>query len=191
MLSRLLNGCAFVGANNAVILFHCCSRKRSAVWAYFSVSEDEASRDWVTCDLCDDSTKVKTKDSSTTNLFTHLKVHHPTQYAEVATVSLSSGKKSKSKSKISKKSPAQPAIDDAFQSKRPYDKNSERYRQLMKSVTRFLVTGDFYRFSCWFISEEQTANKNLFYLCYFLSVPFALPITCVAFWYCWWSAKIL
>ena len=73
-------------------------RRRSTVWTFFSV-RDQSKRDWVTCDICgieDSKGLVKTKDSSTSNLFGHLKVHHPTQYSEVATV-CTNGNKSKSK----------------------------------------------------------------------------------------------
>jgi hypothetical protein len=101
----------------------------------------------VTCDICKDSSDstVKTKDKGTTNLFSHLKNHHPKQYAEVAKVSLkksSSNDSCTSKLKTKKnKGSAQPTLTQSIERHQPYSKESERYRTLLESITQFLVSG--------------------------------------------------
>lgn len=56
--------------------------RKSAVWAYFTI-KNVSNEDQVSCNLCD--TKIKTCYSSTSNLFSRLKVHHPIQYHTIAT----------------------------------------------------------------------------------------------------------
>ena len=55
---------------------------KSKVWQYFGIEIEEIGRckdiNTPVCRLCGDS--VKTKHSSTSNLYSHLKVHHPTEY---------------------------------------------------------------------------------------------------------------
>lgn len=61
-----------------------CSRtRRSAVWTYFSLNNNNQKKDLVICDIC--TRTVKTKDSGTSNLYSHLKHNHPVLYGAVAT----------------------------------------------------------------------------------------------------------
>lgn len=117
------------------------SRKRSPVWAYFTPSATD--RNWVTCDLCTDSkrAKVKTKDSATTNLFSHLRYHHPAKHAEIAPLPVA---RSTPTSRAAKKRASnQPTILEAVDRTIPYPKDSDKYKQLLKVVTRYLVSGMF------------------------------------------------
>lgn len=90
--------------------------------------------------MCDGQQVVKVKDGSTTNLFTHLKTHHPAKYAEVAHVALGSKGPSKSMSK-KKSSIGQPTISDALMNAKPYSQESDRYKACLNGVTRYLVSG--------------------------------------------------
>lgn len=127
-------------SESTIVISQKYSRKRSPVWAYFSVP-DEQHKEQVKCDICNDEDgKVKTKDSSTTNLFSHLKNHHPAKYAEIAKVN-NGGCSSKSKLKR-KFGSGQPTLTEVLESKIPYAKDSERYRVLTQSVTRYLTAGN-------------------------------------------------
>jgi hypothetical protein len=107
------------------------SRKRSPVWALFTI-KDISNKDWVTCDVC--QTQVKTKDSGTSNLYGHLKSHHPIRYAEIVKVS-------KPKPKASTRSSSQPTITQLYEAKSKYLKDSERHKVLTECITRFLISG--------------------------------------------------
>ena len=93
------------------------------------------------CDLCTDpkTSRVKTKDSSTTNLFSHLRVWHPAKHAEVAPISVP---KSTPQSKPSKRQTDQPTLVETVERRTPYDESSDRYQLLIKSVTRYLTSGN-------------------------------------------------
>lgn len=90
----------------------------------------------MTCDLCTGTkVKVKTKDSSTTNLYSHLRYHHPSKHAEIAPVAQSTPKPKKAKMN-------QPTIQQAVERKTPYTIDSERHKLLVKNVTHYLVSGE-------------------------------------------------
>lgn len=76
---------------------------------------------------------VKVVQSSTSNLYQHLERHHPEQYASVAP---SSSSRSSSKLKRSSRG-FQPNLLDIL----PFDKKKEKHQQLVKAVTRYLVSG--------------------------------------------------
>ena len=92
------------------------------------------------CDLCTDpkTSRVKTKDSSTTNLFS-LRVWHTANHAEVAPISVP---KSTPQSKPSKRLTDQPTLVETVERRTPYDESSDRYQLLIKSVTRYLTSGN-------------------------------------------------
>ena len=106
----------------------------SPVWAYFgleaSADGKPVSTDRVICRLCE--TTVQAKGSSTTNLFTHLKKHHPLKHSEL----LQSTKKS---SKPSTSTQAQPTITEAMEKARTYQRHSKKWQQLTDSVTYCLT----------------------------------------------------
>ena len=74
---------------------------------------------------------VKTSQSSTTNLFGHLQVHHPLQYGNVAPPS------STRKRKCAASASLQRSVTDMM----PYDRHSERHNSLVKAVARYLTCG--------------------------------------------------
>ena len=95
----------------------------------------------MTCGLCTDSKHalVKTKDSATTNLFSHLRHHHLAKYAEIASVTLPRSTPTSKQTK--KRDPSQPTIQQAVDRAVPYAQDSDKYKQLLKSVTRYIVSG--------------------------------------------------
>uniref|UniRef100_A0A0K2TA40 Zinc finger BED domaincontaining protein 1like [Maylandia zebra] n=1 Tax=Lepeophtheirus salmonis TaxID=72036 RepID=A0A0K2TA40_LEPSM len=74
-------------------------KSTSAIWGYFGFHRDDINQSMVLCKTC--MTKIATKQSSTTNMFHHLKHHHPELHDECialreiqgATTSQSSQKK--------------------------------------------------------------------------------------------------
>ena len=83
---------------------------------------------------------MKTKDSSTSNLYLHLKNHHPLRYAEISKVSKIG--KSHSKLKRPSKIPSQqPTMISVIESKTKYSRDSEHHKALTDSITRYIISG--------------------------------------------------
>ena len=104
-------------------------RRKSPAWTYFTI-QDVSNPDMVTCDLCDQ--KVKTKQSSTTNLLTHLSTKHPEQYALMG--GACSVKKSRS-------TPEQHTLKSILEKHQKYSDNSQRHQFLTGLVRDYLATG--------------------------------------------------
>ena len=81
--------------------------------------------DTATCRHCKKS--VKSKESNTTNLFSHLKFHHPMKYAD---------EESSSSSKISS---SQVTIKEALEKCKKYQRHGEKWEELTDSVTYCLA----------------------------------------------------
>ena len=68
------------------------SRVKSVVWGYFGFKLDAEGKaklqDFLICPLC----KVSARGANSSNLFAHLKVHHPLKHAEVIQAKKASGK---------------------------------------------------------------------------------------------------
>ena len=107
----------------------------SPVWAFFgleaSADGKAVSPERVLCRLC--KTPVQNKSSSTSNLFTHLKRHHPLKHSELLTSTPQSSKHSK------KSTHAQPTITEAIERTRTYQRRSKKWQQLTDSVTYCLA----------------------------------------------------
>ena len=105
----------------------------SPVSAHFGFEPDKEGKakttDTATCGHC--KKHVKSKGSNTTNLFSHLKVHHPMKYAEMARVrqSQTSNEESSSSSKISS---SQVTIKEALE-------KCKKWEELTDSVTYCLA----------------------------------------------------
>lgn len=115
------------------------SRRRSAVWAFFSL-KNASEKNWVNCDICQST--VKTKDSSTTNLFNHLKYNHPVRYAQIKDHRRSISTDSASMASTStSKSCSQPTITSAFEATSKYRDDSDRAMEITQSLTRYITSG--------------------------------------------------
>lgn len=89
----------------------------------------------MTCDIC--KSVIKTKDSGTTNLLSHLKIYHHQQHAEVAPHS-----KAKKITPSPSQTRSQPTLGQSWEGKQPYAKEGDRHRMLTQSVANFLVSGE-------------------------------------------------
>ena len=121
------------------------SNKRSAVWAYFTPSSNPSEKDWVACDLCKPLVKsIKTKDSSTSNLRTHLKNHHPAAYSQLlvktnsSVVSTSHSDNPPTKRKLVTNSDQQ-TVTDCFLRNTKYDKESRKHKLITEKLTLMLA----------------------------------------------------
>ena len=117
------------------------STKRSAIWAYFSENPDVNKKDWVRCDLClPDIKEVKTKDSSTSNLKTHLLHNHPSAHAElVSKVCQKSAEASPASSKKRRVDSAQPTLKEAISRLTKYPTDSAKHKAITTKITVLLV----------------------------------------------------
>ena len=103
-------------------------------WIYFGFKTDGEGKtkdsDRPTCCLC--IKRVLAKGGNTSNLLSHLHVHHPSKFDEVK-------KQQKEQSQSSSSKPKQPTIIDAVQRTRKHERNWRKWKQLTDSVTYFLA----------------------------------------------------
>lgn len=108
------------------------SKTTSPVWNYFSVKADEkgipisSELDELVCNLC--SKGILAKRSNTTNLFSHLKEHHPDIYVEISPSTSSARPKSK-----------QPSITECLSRNKPYDASSKRAKDITYAIMVYLT----------------------------------------------------
>lgn len=106
---------------------------KSPAWAYFGFEADEQGKAQsdsdAICRLC--SEPVKAGGGNTTNLISHLKVHHPLKHAEVRKAIKDRGSSSHS----SAATPGQPTITDALQRSVKYARSSKKWKELTDAVT--------------------------------------------------------
>lgn len=120
--------------------------KRSPIWAYFSPNPDITRKDWVVCDLCLPVIKeVKTKDSSTSNLKTHLLHNHPAAHAELKNQTRASTSTPCSESTMTpylakkRKSEYQPTIAETVSRTSKYSTDSNKHKAITSKLTCLLV----------------------------------------------------
>ena len=104
---------------------------KSSAWLYFSLpaTQDgkviENEQDRPVCKVC--GKRVLAKASNTTNLFQHLREHHPTAYAEL-------GPKKVVKREYSSSSSSQPTLGSIITSSTLYSSNSPQAKDLNRAV---------------------------------------------------------
>lgn len=123
--------------------------KRSSVWNYF-VATGDVNRNISTCSLC--KRKVRAGDSSTSNLFNHLHIHHRPQYLLVKPSTVCPAT---NKSQASSTSTSNP-LSDAFQRAVPYDPHGQKSRTLTEAVT-YCIAKDAMPFS----TVEREGFRNM------------------------------
>ena len=110
-------------------------KRRSPVWRYFDKTEDIKRQK---CKLC--SCTVSAGDSSTTNLFNHLKNHHPAQYAEIKPAKVQKKTVASSSCSSTPSSTTDPSpIAVAFKKSIPYEHNSNEWKKRTKAVTTYIA----------------------------------------------------
>ena len=104
---------------------------KSSAWLYFSLlaTQDgkviETEQDRSVCKVC--GKRVLAKASNTTNLFQHLREHHPTAYTEL-------GPKKAVKREYSSSSSSQPTLGSIITSSTLYSSNSPQAKDLNRTV---------------------------------------------------------
>ena len=114
----------------------------SPIWTYFGLEAYDdgkpISKDNAICRLCE--TPVPSKGGSTSNMFSHLKCHHPKKFAEL-TQAIAANKLSSSNKRLSSKpssSGPQPTILEVVNKSKQYEKNGKKWQALTDSITRCL-----------------------------------------------------
>ena len=110
------------------------------VWDYFGFTPDEkgepANPDEAVCTIC--LKKVAAKDSNTSNLHSHLKVHHPITAAKLKPSSKSNVAAVKLTTSISLHQ-VQPTISGAFSKSIKYTKDSHKWKTCTEAVARYIA----------------------------------------------------
>ncbi len=104
----------------------------SAVWTYFGFEADEGGKpknaSVAVCRLCEK--QISTKTSNTTNLFSHLRTHHPAEYNIVKGLKMPARNADAA---------IQSTIGDALALATKYSRNSRRWKELTDAVTHCIV----------------------------------------------------
>lgn len=99
------------------------------IWKYFGFKPDDKGQpkdiETAICRMC--KREISVKSANTTNLRTHLKTHHPTEYAEITKTS-ATGHPSR-----------QLPLTEAFERSTKYKRDSVKWRSLTESVTRYIA----------------------------------------------------
>ena len=103
----------------------------------------------MTCDIC--SKRVKTSNSSTSNLFGHLSTHHPIQYQSIAPSGI--------KRKMRDIPFNQKTIKETFERHNKYSKGSPRHQEITSAVTSYITSG-----SVPIYTVEKKSFKDLLYV---------------------------
>ena len=116
--------------------------KRSSIWNYFIVCEQDDSK--AECTFCKESVPrggSKRKSYNTTNLRKHLEQHHEQKFKEL--LDIEEREKSRKRSREDK---GQPRIDETLDALNPYHPTSQRYIAITRAVAG-MIAADFQPFS--------------------------------------------
>ena len=115
-------------------------KSTSLVWDHFWFKLNETGlklqrKDSVVCRLCKCS--VEAKGGNTSNLFSHLRVHHPLKFREFEghTERKDSSSQPKATKQATNQLTGQQGIVSTLQMRQKYDKKSKKWHQLTDSVT--------------------------------------------------------
>lgn len=102
----------------------------SYVWNFFGVKKDEE-KDTAICRLCHKS--ILARGGNTSNLTSHLRNHHPKEYAAVT-----EAKESKKKKQTPEKS-RQVTLPTAIERTQPYPSGSKRAQEITNALSQFIA----------------------------------------------------
>ena len=109
----------------------------SPVWDHFGQRVDSEGKvldsDTAVCRRC--HCNVRASGGNTSNLLSHLRVHHPTQYTQVLQAQKAKVKESEKGSRASSSSQGQASIPELFNKAQKYDRTSRRWREITDSIT--------------------------------------------------------
>ena len=113
----------------------------SPVWTYFGLEKDEEGRiktdDIIVCRKC--YSRVHAKGSNTSNLLSHLKMHHPTLHGLVCSAMKSKKKEQQRSSSFDEQQ--QPTIMSALKKLQKYNRQTKKWCNITNAVT-FCLTKD-------------------------------------------------
>ena len=107
------------------------TNKGSVIWRFFGYREEDVEQVKPICKVCKKT--VLTKGSSTTNMFHHLKTH-PVQYAESVALRTSC-----TPAKTPPPAARQMTLAALFSKTTPYEKTSQRWRDITDAITNFIA----------------------------------------------------
>lgn len=112
----------------------------SPTWKYFTLEIEKGkvkNDEEVVCRLC--SKEVVAKGSNTSNLISHLRVHHPVQYIDYQKLQKEKTEKVSNKGGSKENDAKQTTIIDNIEKVKKYDRSSKKWKQLTDSVTYCLA----------------------------------------------------
>ena len=112
----------------------------SVVWTWFGYGKNDAEQTKPVCKICRRSVPART--GSTTNLFNHLRRHHPSDYTESLTLRAQVGTtpnkvtgKTTTSTSDSVLLAKQQSIQSCFDAISPYEKQSKRGKNITSTIT--------------------------------------------------------
>ncbi|XP_035984201.1 zinc finger BED domain-containing protein 1-like isoform X1 [Fundulus heteroclitus] len=110
----------------------------SVVWLHFGFKKSDTEQTTVICKLCYKT--VPSPDGNTTNLFYHLKKNHEKEYIRIQKVR---GKASceTAGGSCKNKNHSQPKITESLSRCTPYEKTSQRHKQITVAIAHYICKG--------------------------------------------------
>ena len=102
---------------------------KSAVWKYFGYKEETA-----LCRICHKA--VAARGGNTSNLISHLKIHHPLKHEEFRKVNAAKSQYSTTTRSTSKTADGKPQLSilDSIEATQKYDRNGRKWQKLTDAV---------------------------------------------------------
>ena len=146
------------------------AKHTSPLWKHFALEIDKKGKvkndEEVVCWLC--SKEVIAKGSNTSNLISHLHLHHPLQYIDYQKIQEEKSEKVSKTGASKGNDVSQTTIVSTMEKLKKYDRSSKKWKQLTDSVTYFLAkdmlllysveTEGFQRIVKTFNSQNQLPN---------------------------------
>lgn len=107
----------------------------SIIWAHFGFKSSDMEQKTTICKLCNKS--VPAPDANTTNLFYHLRKVHEEEYVRIKQIQAKPSYEAPKKSR-EKKNYGQLKIKESFAHGTPYEKTSQRHKQITCAISHYL-----------------------------------------------------
>lgn len=110
----------------------------SVIWLHFGFKRSDTEQKTAICKLCNKT--IPAPDANTTNLFYHLKKVHEKEYTRIQKIrdKPSCGTAGAS---CEKKNYSQPKIKQSFAQGTPYEKTSQRHKQITCAISHYICKG--------------------------------------------------
>ncbi|XP_036957921.1 E3 SUMO-protein ligase ZBED1-like [Acanthopagrus latus] len=106
----------------------------SLAWKWFGFEKTDVGQNTVICKICRKAIAVK--QSSTTNLFHHLRTNHSKEYEEYEKLRDSAAQDKPSRPAVQH---TQQTLAESFSRKVPYDRKSQRWQDITNAITKFIA----------------------------------------------------